>query len=165
MLLDMEWLPALSYLIFELGLTWAVGASTFALIFFIVALQDGNIDDSEKRLMHTVYRVLRIGKTLLMLALVLFALTPGFALTNVYIAQWFLLAVITANAILMTKHIMPMHIGPIIAGGSWYSLFFVSVLPVAGVALPTLAITYIVFLVVFYVVYNGLKRKFTQKPA
>lgn len=157
-------MPALSYFIFELGLTWSVGASTFALIFFILALRDGNIDGSEKNFMHMVYRVLRIGKMLIMLGLVLFALTPGFVLTHIYLAQWLLIAIITLNAILMTKKIMPMHVGPIIAGGSWYSLFFISVLPVMAVPFYMLAIAYVLFLVVFYVVYNGLKKKYTTQP-
>jgi len=157
--------PIIIDVLFSLGLTWAVGSSTFAITFYMVALSDGTIDPSEKRLMHTVYHVLRIGQALLILALIGFALQPGFVVTNVYIAQWFLIGVVVLNGLLMTKHVMPMRFGPILAGGSWYALFFVSTLPFNETPLWIIATIYIGFLAFFYVCFNGFKKKFVKTQA
>ena len=66
--------------IFTVGLTLGVGSSTFALIFFIRALQDGVIDASEKRFMHSVYAVLRIGMVLSLIGLIGHALYSAYSL-------------------------------------------------------------------------------------
>lgn len=162
-------------LIFDIGLTLGVGSSTFALLFFILALRDGVIDDSEKRLMHAVYAVLRIGMVLIVLGLassLLFGthpalLTGGMSLSGQYLMQWTLMGVIVVNAILMTKHLMPMKYGPTLAGGSWYSLFLVSSLPLVSHPYWQIFIGYLLFLVVFYLVFNYLKNKYvpTKPPA
>lgn len=147
--------------IYTLGLTLGVGSSTFALIFYIRALEDGVIDDSEKRFLHTVFVVLRIGMILIFIGLVLFLFTS----TPQPLAQWFLLGVITLNAILMQMRKMPMKFGPVIAGGSWYSLFFVSRTPIVTLEPIILAATYLCFLVIFYLVFSYLKKKFTvERP-
>lgn len=144
--------------VYALGLTLAAGSSTFALIFFIRALQDGVIDASEKRLMHTVYFVLRIGMFTILAALIGYTVFGAFS--PALWLKWALLGIITLNAFLMTKRIMPMHYGPIVAGGSWYSLFFVSQTPIASLGYLVCAIAYILFLILFYTVYEYLKRRF-----
>lgn len=144
--------------IFTVGLTLGVGSSTFALIFFIRALQDGVIDASEKRFMHSVYAVLRIGMVLSLIGLI------GHALYSVYSLQLglqlTLLVVITTNAVLMTKRLMPMRYGPVLAGGSWYSLFIVTQTDIASLGLGFALIGYIVFLAIFFNVLEYLKRRF-----
>lgn len=144
--------------IFTVGLTLGVGSSTFALIFFIRALQDGVIDASEKRFMHTVYTVLRIGMILIFVGLI------GRALFDTYSLQLglqlALLSVITINAILMTKRMMPMQYGPILAGGSWYSLFIVTQTGIASFGFFIALLAYIAFLILFYNVFEYCKRSF-----
>lgn len=144
--------------IFTVGLTLGVGSSTFALIFFIRALQDGVIDASEKRFMHTVYAVLRIGMILIFAGLIGHALLGAYSLQLGL--QLALLSVITINAILMTKRLMPMKYGPILAGGSWYSLFIVTQTDIASFGFWFALFAYIVFLVIFYNVFEYLKRRF-----
>ncbi len=147
-------------ILFDLGLTLGAGSSTFALIFFIRALEDGTIDVSEKRMMHTVYVVLRIGMFLLGVSLISLILVDVQNL-EIHWPKLALLGVITLNAILMDRKIMPMKVGPIIAGGSWYSLFIVSRTPMEYASGLTMAISYLGFLTVFYFVYGYLRKKYT----
>lgn len=152
-------------LIFELSITLGVGSSTFALTFYILALTDGNVDASERRFMHTVYFVLRIGMALIALGLIASLFGAPLADGLTYTLQWALLAVITINAILMTVHVMPMKYGPVIAGGSWYSLFFVTTLPVATWGTPTIIASYAGVLVFLYVLLNVLKALLHPKKS
>lgn len=150
--------------LFLIGLTLGVGSSTFALTFFIRAFEDGVIDASERRFMHTVYFVLRIGMATifgtLMAKLVFFY-------TTFEIADWtqlFLLFVITSNALLMQFHLMSMKFGPVIAGGSWYTLFFVSALPREYFSLFAYTLIYIGVLALVFVILGYCKRRFTLLP-
>lgn len=145
---------------FNIGLTFGVGASTFALIFYVQALQDTVIDKSEKRFLHTVFVVLRIGIALLVGSLLCAALfgqqlTPG----TPYNA-WFLLSIIVANAVLMSRHIIPMRFGPVLAGGSWYSLFLICKTPLGALEGWTALLAYTCFLSFFYAIFTLLKDYF-----
>ena len=151
-------------LIFDIGLTLGVGSSTFALIFFIRALEDGTIDSSEKRFMHTVYFVLRIGMVLIAAGLIATLQTGQDLPPSQYAMQWTLLAVITVNALLMTWKLMPMSIGPVLAGGSWYSLFLATALPFGAVPYTGMLAYYAGFLVVFFAIWTALKRRFMRPP-
>lgn len=148
----------LTEIIFSLGLTLGVGSSTFALIFFIRALEDGVVDPTERKFLGTVFVVLRIGMALLFLGLLLSLMLPA----ALPLPLWLLLGVITVNAVLMDRHIMPMQYGPVLAGGSWYSLFFVSRTPLGELSLLILIPLYVAFLLVFYGVFTYLKKKFTH---
>lgn len=146
--------------IYTIGLTLGVGSSTFALIFFIRSLEDGVVDASEKRFMQSVYVVLRIGMMLVFLSLLASILVEK-TLSLARAAQVALLFVITLNAFLMTRKLMPMRFGPVLAGGSWYSLFIVSKTSVASLGIPALVASYAFFLVLFYAIFQFLKKEFT----
>ena len=112
--------------------------------------------------MHIVYVVLRIGMILITLSLLSFgaiAFSKDIAALSspLYLMEVTLIGVIILNAVLMTKHVMPMKFGPVLAGGSWYSLFLVTALPFAATLYPTLLIFYGAFLVLFCRVYRGEK--------
>lgn len=152
----------------KIGLTLGVGASTFALVFYINALLDRQIDPSERRFMHIVYVVLRIGMTLITLSLILFGIIAFLSqntatlMSPTYLMEWTLIGVIIVNAILMTVHLMPMRFGPVLAGGSWYSLFLITVLPFADAAYQTILFFYGAFLVVFFIIFTLAKNYYTQ---
>jgi FAD/FMN-containing dehydrogenase len=147
-------------IVYTIGLTLGVGSSTFALIFYIRALEDGVVDASEKRFMQTVYVVLRIGMFLLFLGLVGSTIHRLVELHTLVVA-WALLSVITLNAVLMHYRVMPMKYGPILAGGSWYSLFIVSKTPLIEAGYPITIGAYAVFLLIFHIVFHYLKNRFT----
>lgn len=161
----MEW-SAILAIIYKIGLTFGVGASTFALTFYINALEDGEIDASERRFMHIVYIVLRIGMVLI--ASALFGLAGVWAYrgnftemaTPVYAMECTLLGIILVNAILMTKRVMSMRFGPVLAGGSWYSSFLITLLPLGAFSYAMLWPLYFGFLALFFIVFNIVKKIF-----
>ncbi len=56
---------------------------------------------------------------------------------------------------------MPMKYGPVIAGGSWYSMFFVSKTPITNLDALWLIGSYVLFLAFVYFVFHSLKNRFT----
>jgi hypothetical protein len=158
----MDFLQTITPLIFTIGQTLGVGASTFALLFYIMAAQDGVVDSSEKRFMRAVYVVLRIGMAVITIALAL-KFFLGTFMTPVYLSQIGLLGVISLNAYLMTKRLISMRFGPVLAGGSWYSLFLVSTLPLSGVSFVKIVIGYGLFLILFYAIFSLAKSLFLKR--
>ncbi len=146
--------------VYTIGLTLGVGSSTFALIFYIRALEDGVVDASEKRFMETVYTVLRIGMTCIFLSLCGNTIFHSNVLPAPHVT-WALFGIILLNAILMSYHYMPMRFGPILAGGSWYSLFLISKTPLAEVSGVALALGYFLLLVLLYFIFQYFKNTFT----
>lgn len=130
----------------NLGYSLAVASSTFALTFFFMATRDGTVDASERRFMHAVYAVLRIGMgiiiiTEIMLALFLYQASGGqvfYLDSGGFWFVWTALSIILGNALLMHHKKMPMWLGPAIAGGSWYALFVVHNLPAGTASYATL---------------------------
>ena len=164
----MEWFMLFTVIIYKIGVTFGVGASTFALLFYINALKDGIIDASESRFMHLVFIVLRIGMALITFSLSSFAVLWAIqgniimALQPLYLMEVTLMAVIIVNAILMTKHLMPMKFGPVLAGGSWYSIFLVTTLPLVGFSYAMLFYFYLFFLALFFVVFSLIKARYVD---
>ncbi len=163
-----ETLLTITQVLHQMGVTFGVGASTFALTFFINALEDGTIDSSEKRFMHIVYFVLRIGMILITLSLLSFAAIVVFygnktvLSSPLYLMEVTLIGIIILNAILMTYRKISMKIGPVLAGGSWYSLFLVTALPFVATPYPALLLYYVAFLILFFVVFTAVKNHFLR---
>ncbi|MBX2866645.1 hypothetical protein KTR10_01665 [Candidatus Kaiserbacteria bacterium] len=143
--------------VFEYGRTIAVGASTFAVLFFLILMVGGEKSPVVRKVMHTVYAVLRVGMVLIGLSLIgMYFVDTGIEPLR-YVFLWVLLIIITVNAVLMTAHIMNLKYGPVIAAGSWYSMFFVSVLPIHTLGVPTAIGLYIAFLVLVYIFIEIMK--------
>jgi len=109
-----------------------VGSSTLAILNFFSAINDGNIDQTERRMMGIVYFILRISMIGILFTTVTL-LAPTIAsdvsqLASVSIAQLIIIAVLFANAALMTMRKMPAKYGPGIQAGSWYTLGIIAAL-------------------------------------
>lgn len=132
---------ALIALVHQVGLSLAIGSSTYAVTFYFKSIQDGVMNDTEKDFLHTVYFILRVGMALIIVSeignLIVTTLSTSFlayvSLVSVQF-KWFLLATIGTNAFLMHLHKMPMGFGPAIAGGTWYMYLIADTL--GYVALP-----------------------------
>lgn len=119
-----------------------VGSSTLAILNFFSAIGDGNIDQTERRMMGIVYVILRIAMVgILFTTATLLAPTiasDAFQLANVSIAQVIIIAVLFTNAALMTMRKMPAKYGPGIQAGSWYTLGIIAALQLQGMVDYTL---------------------------
>lgn len=151
-----------------LGMTLGVGSSTYAITFFHQSIADGKIDDTEKRFLHTVYFLLRIGMLLLFVSYA----TQGYQVwsgipipvgTHTLAAQATLLAIIFANAVLMEKRWVPMWLGPAIAGASWYGIFFAFVLDLYHFSYPVLMTWYVILIVIFIIFLRILRELMMKK--
>lgn len=152
----------------HIGTTFAIAGSTFAMVFYYAAMWDGKISDDEKHFMHIVYFVLRIGMIILIPWEILVMLWTIIADIPVYYenaVNWFrvfLLGVIVFNALMMTKHKMPMWLGPALAGGSWYYYFFISITP-RSFSVSSLFLYYVIFIAILAFALHLLKRKIIEK--
>lgn len=109
------------------AISLGVGTSTMAIVNFFAAIADGKIDEAERRMMGLVYFVLRVAMVVIMLTmLALFTaevMTTGtIALTTFAVSTIVLVCTLYANAILMTKRVMPSTVGPALQASTWYTL-------------------------------------------
>lgn len=164
--MDMESFALLVFLLQQLGIALGVGASTFALMFYIVGISDGVIDASEKRFMHAVYTTLRLSLFLIIVTGILITGAHYFAgeiatiTAPSYLFKWILLLCIVVNASLMDLRMLPPHIGGAIAGASWYALFVLHTLSLS-LSWGLLFAVYVAWLIIFYVGFT-LLQKFAQ---
>lgn len=165
----MEYIFIAIPLLHQMGVTLGIGASTFALIFYIQAMQDGSVDAVERRVLRTVIAVMRIGMALI-IGVLLF--TGGYYYLNnipilrdtLFIVESMLMTIIVANALLMNARLMPMWIGPAIAGGTWYSLFLLHTLPfIQNKTQAMLCVYYVLFVAIFYSVFTIIKSFFSPR--
>ena len=123
----MEIILILVIIVQSFAISLGVGSSTIAVINFFVAIGDGTIDVSERKIMGVTYRLLRLAMWAILFTtgLLIFVTILGGgvqALTTYAVAQLVLIFVLFLNAALMTKRIMPSAFGPAIQAGSWYTL-------------------------------------------
>lgn len=121
----MEIFTLLVTILQSVSISLGVGGSTLAITNFFVAIADGKIDDTERKMMGVVYVVLRVAMVLILLTtLTLLGVTilSGGAITGAEQALLTATAMLYINAVLMTKRIMPSTFGPSIQAGSWYTL-------------------------------------------
>jgi len=154
--------------IYQLGLTLGIGSSTFALIFYIQFLSDGEMDPTERRVLKTVFFVLRLGMAFIISGLLFFFVleqASGRSLLNDvgFLIQATIMGVIVGNAVLMTLHYMPMWLGPVLAGGSWYALFLIRFVPFSSPSYWFLLMAYGAFVCIFFVAFTYIKGLYTPK--
>jgi hypothetical protein len=123
----METIIILVAIVQSFAISLGVGSSTLAVINFFVAINDGKIDETERRMMGVTYITLRVAMVVILLtsSIILGYNTEYLgleAMTLYVIVQFILIFVLYGNALLMTMRIMPSTFGPAIQAGSWYSL-------------------------------------------
>jgi hypothetical protein len=146
------------------SISLGTGASTLAIINFFVAIADGKIDETERKMMGIVYKVLRVAMvTILATTAFIIASEYGkFGLNNlsaISISQIIVLAVLYGNAVLMTAHLVPSTFGPAIQAGSWYTLGVISSLQIIGVTNYTtlqFLLGYITWIILAVGIVNGI---------
>jgi hypothetical protein len=135
-----------------------VGSSTLAISSFVVALLDGTIDQSERRMLGVIYWSLRSAMVMIGVSLGLLQLLyPGTIASAPYL--WLLLAVLVGNSVLMTKHLIPHTIGPALQAATWYTYGFMlaieafELLPIDG---RTFSLLFLADIIILLVIVNAL---------
>lgn len=111
-----------------------LGVSTMAMTFYYYVVYKGFTLPEENKMMHIVYRVLRIGMTLALLSEFTCFLYNYHIHNFIYwtdnpelFMRLTIFSVIVINAFAMEYRWINMWFGPVFAGGSWYAYFFFSV--------------------------------------
>lgn len=167
MLLLYNVVEAISGVAISLG----VGASTFALIFYFMGMQDPARRETGRPYQKVVYRVLRVAMVLILLIEItkgIVFVKTGITLKELLAASplifmWTVIAVLFLNAILMTLHLMPRKLGPAIQATSWYTLGVVVALPIVTFTYLPLMLTYTGCVFAFAVVIELITQKLTAK--
>lgn len=143
------------------AISLGVGSSTLAIVNFFVAIADGKIDDTERKMMGVVYVVLRVAMVIILATTAIVAGT-AYLTDSVSLVTWIQLLVVGVlflNAVLMTVHVMPSTFGPAIQAGSWYTLGTVTALATVGAlgfSFTTFVVSYITWLVLATGIVNGI---------
>ena len=150
-----------------------VGSSTLAVTNFFVAIADGKIDETERKMMGIAYTILRVAMVIILVTTSILVaetmLTQGWTGISTYTyAQLTLILVLYGNAILMTLRIMPSTLGPALQAAAWYALGALAALAALGLT----DFTYPQFLLSFAAdcalnisITNGLMWYFKSKRA
>ncbi|HEY0964349.1 MAG TPA: hypothetical protein VGE31_00970 [Candidatus Paceibacterota bacterium] len=152
------------------SISLGVGASTLAIVSFLVALADGNMEPGERRMLGVIFKVLRVAMVAILVT-TLGLMLLGMEVTSFVMAQLIVIAMLYVNAILMTKHIMPKTLGPAVQAGTWYTLGTLTALvplDLTNFGLVTFILIYIAILVLAIAIVNGLMgalKKKTPAPA
>lgn len=146
------------------SISLGVGSSTLAIINFFVAIADGTIDETERRMMGVVYVVLRVAMVLILVTSVIlvsynFAGSVPFNFSGFIWGQLLALMVLFVNAMLMTARLMPSTFGPALQAGSWYTLGTLTGLQIIGMTSFTFIhflMGYITWLILAVAIVNGI---------
>ncbi len=153
------------------SISLGVGSSTLAITSFFVAINDGSIDDTERKMMGVVYVVLRVAMvlilvtTLVLLSLQYAAVGLG-GMTAFHVGQLLAIVVLFVNAMLMTAHLVPSNLGPAIQAGNWYTLGTLTALVPLGLTSFTLTqffLAYITWLVLAIAIVNAIMAALRAK--
>lgn len=146
----------------SIAISLGVGSSTLAVVNFFVAIADGKIDETERKMMGITYTLLRVAMVVIALTtLSLLALitsvnaTPG----SFIMFQLVLIGILFLNALLMTKRIMPSTFGPAIQAGSWYTLgILLALIPLGltGFSLLQFGLMYSAIVLLGICIVNGM---------
>ncbi|MEM9336266.1 MAG: hypothetical protein AAGA35_00220 [Patescibacteria group bacterium] len=101
-----------------------VGSSTLAITSFFVSIYDGVIEPVERKMLGVIYWVLRLAMVLIAATTLILHLAFPEVLGSLVWYMWILIAVLYANATLMTLKLMPSKFGPSIQAATWYTLGF-----------------------------------------
>ena len=147
-----------------------LGVSTIAMTFYFYVVAKGHTDASQNAMMHIVYTVLRVGMVLVMSSEITMCIYHYHVNNYIYwtdnpelLIRLTIFGVIVVNAIAMQYRKISMWLGPIFAGGSWYSYFFFSVWIEKESTYLTLLLGYAVWLSVFGTLLTLLRFVLTRK--
>ncbi len=156
-------------IIYYIGMIYGVGASTFALIFYFKARQDGKVDATEHSFIDTVNFILSIGVALLVLIelfLIGWAWYSGYTeyfFSSLLWIRLFILLFLSLDVKFIQSSKMPSWVGPAIASGLWYGYFLIALLKPTTLSLASLFVISIVCLIVWLYIVRSLERWYLKK--
>lgn len=147
-------IAVLIFLLQQLGISLGLGAATFSLLFYVLSLKDGKVDESEKHFIHATGTVLVISLFLIVATGALItgahylAGEIGVISTPVFISKWLLVIIIMLGATLSALKAITPFTSATVSGASWYALFIIHTLA-PNVSWDILGFGYVLWLAIF----------------
>lgn len=146
------------------GTILGVGAATFAEIFYLKALRDGEIDPTENSFLKITYRVLRIGLVILILSgigiFILGRLTghESSFYDPRFLAKMTMFAAIVINPILFQTRLLKSWLATSISLVSWYGAFILGMWRNLESSYIQIMIIYIIAIIITAIILEMIKR-------
>ncbi len=146
------------------GTILGVGGATFAEIFYLKALRDGEIDPTENSFLKVTYRVLRIGLVILIISgigiFILGRLTghESSFYDPRFLAKMTMFVAIVINPILFQTKLLKSWLATPISLVSWYGAFILGMWRSLDSSYVTIMIVYISAIAVTAIVLEMVKR-------
>ncbi len=161
MFFSIENLDAFLYCIQQIGVMLSVGAETVLLSAYVLAMEDGKVDDTEAKFSRTVRRALGAGIACMVFSGVIITLLHGSLVEGSIIFQptflfkWLLIAVLLVAYLVQRKRPFLNYLLEGVVGGTWYALFLLHIMaPMTGWFV--LLMLYVVFVSVFEGIWAGI---------
>lgn len=146
------------------GTILGVGGATFAEIFYLKALRDGEIDPTENSFLKITYRVLRVG-----LVILIFSGVGIFILGRLtghessfydprFLAKMTMFAAILINPILFQTKLLKSWLATSVSLVSWYGAFILGMWRSLETSYIQIMIVYIVAIIITAVILEMIKR-------
>src|SRR3989344_6278731 len=152
-----------------IGTVFGVGGATFAEVFYLKSIKDGDIDSTESSFLKTTYFILRIGIILLVLSgfglLILNRLEGATQyLYNPRLwAKLTLTLVIVVNAILLEIRLIPIWLWFLLSFTSWYAVLVLGLWRGASAAGDvTIMLWYIIAVFVVAFILGAIKKWYVE---
>lgn len=152
-----------------IGTVLGAGGATFAEINLVRALRDGEISPDENALMQGVYFVLRSGFFILVISGFGFLLyyrllgTEEMLYSQALWAKLVVIGILSANAVLIQLHWVPLVLGSAITITSWYTVLTLGVLVrYVEFSYTTVFSIYAFVIVIMYFILQFVHKKFVQ---
>lgn len=146
------------------GTILGVGAATFAEIFYLKALRDGEIDPTENSFLKITYRVLRIGVIILVLSgvgMFLLGRITGHESSFYdprFLAKMTLFAVILVNPILFQVKLFKSWLATSVSLVSWYGAFILSMWRSLDASYLKIMIVYAIAIVATALILEAIRK-------
>lgn len=152
------------------GTILGVGGATIAEINVVRALGDGQMSEDERHLMHGTYTVIRIGTLTVLLsgiALVwwhVWGQGSTWPLTSAKVwLKEIMVVIITVNALLLTRRLMPLWLGSAISFVSWWGATVLGVWRHIPYSFVELAVGYCIAIFAVAGILELIRDRYTKK--
>lgn len=165
----MDWLTVIR-IAHIIGTVLGVGATTFAEIFYLKFLKDGEIKPLENDILKVFYQIIRLGLVILVFSgfgyLILWRqnfLGPQVFFSDRFLIKITIILILLAAAFAMNFRLINLRVGSTITIVSWYSAMILGIWRKIPFSYPMLISAYIILTITAYFVLQFLENKVRSK--
>ena len=165
----MDWLTLIR-ITHIVGTVLGVGATTFAEIFYLKFLKDGEIDPLENDILKVFYRIIRLGLVILVFSgfgyLIMWRLNflgPQVFFSDRFLVKITIILILLAAAFAMNFRLINLRVGSTITLVSWYMEMIFGIWRKTPFSYPVIISAYVILNITAYFVLRFLENKVKTK--